>query len=187
MNRRRTTSPSTRWSKSRGGYWIGGAGFSATGGSSDGGVSLAAPSGGGPAFPHAQTVAATSSPTAPCLTAAPRGASSRRRDGSALRAATARLRPADRKCTRLNSSHTVISPLSLHDALPIWFSATGGSSDGGVSLAAPSGGGPAFPHAQTVAATSSPTAPCLTAAPRGASSRRRDGSALRAATARLRP
>src|SRR5438034_1343408 len=26
----------------------------------------------------------------------------------------------DRKSTRLNSSHTVISPLSLHDALPIW-------------------------------------------------------------------
>src|SRR5438034_1330355 len=25
----------------------------------------------------------------------------------------------DRKSTRLNSSHTVISPLSLHDALPI--------------------------------------------------------------------
>src|SRR5438132_53118 len=27
---------------------------------------------------------------------------------------------ADRKSTRLNSSHTVISTLSLHDALPIW-------------------------------------------------------------------
>src|SRR5947207_1952728 len=27
--------------------------------------------------------------------------------------------PRDRKSTRLNSSHTVISPLSLHDALPI--------------------------------------------------------------------
>src|SRR5882672_5706441 len=32
----------------------------------------------------------------------------------------------DRKSTRLNSSHTVIYPLSLHDALPIWgqFSST---------------------------------------------------------------
>src|SRR5882672_8520241 len=28
---------------------------------------------------------------------------------------------ADRKSTRLNSSHTVIYPLSLHDALPIWW------------------------------------------------------------------
>src|SRR5882672_3860371 len=27
----------------------------------------------------------------------------------------------DRKSTRLNSSHTVIYTLSLHDALPIWF------------------------------------------------------------------
>src|SRR5882672_10082553 len=33
-----------------------------------------------------------------------------------------RVRPAqgDRKSTRLNSSHTVIYTLSLHDALPIW-------------------------------------------------------------------
>src|SRR5438034_1196358 len=32
----------------------------------------------------------------------------------------------DRKSTRLNSSHTVISTLSLHDALPIW---PGGSAE----------------------------------------------------------
>src|SRR5882672_7105334 len=31
-------------------------------------------------------------------------------------------RPRDRKSTRLNSSHTVIYTLSLHDALPICFS-----------------------------------------------------------------
>src|SRR5476649_1405954 len=29
-------------------------------------------------------------------------------------------RPIDRKSTRLNSSHTEIYTLSLHDALPIW-------------------------------------------------------------------
>src|SRR4029453_2706465 len=33
----------------------------------------------------------------------------------------------DRKSTRLNSSHTEISPLSLHDALPISFSANSSS------------------------------------------------------------
>src|SRR5262252_2841720 len=31
----------------------------------------------------------------------------------------------DRKSTRLNSSHTVIYTLSLHDALPIYFPCTG--------------------------------------------------------------
>src|SRR5438034_179674 len=36
-----------------------------------------------------------------------------------------RLREADRKSTRLNSSHTVISTLSLHDALPISALGTG--------------------------------------------------------------
>src|ERR1044072_6967951 len=34
-------------------------------------------------------------------------------------ASSSRRSPADRKSTRLNSSHTDIYPLSLHDALPI--------------------------------------------------------------------
>src|SRR5882672_7823744 len=38
---------------------------------------------------------------------------------------TARQQPQDRKSTRLNSSHTVIYTLSLHDALPIFFQRMG--------------------------------------------------------------
>src|SRR5476649_75292 len=40
----------------------------------------------------------------------------------------------DRKSTRLNSSHTVIYSLSLHDALPIYFNSRVNQSGTGLSL-----------------------------------------------------
>src|SRR2546426_9218033 len=96
MKRRSTTSPSTRWSNSRGGYWIGGEGFNATGGSSEGGTSLVPPSRAGAGFPQAQQLTATSTAIARRFTTAPPAVSSRRQDGSAPRLATACSRPARR-------------------------------------------------------------------------------------------
>src|SRR5207253_3023685 len=65
-NRRSTTSPSTRWSYNRGGYWIGESALSGAGGSWSGGVAAAPPpvaasSGGGAGLPQP----AAASPTAP--------------------------------------------------------------------------------------------------------------------------
>src|SRR5882672_8222155 len=57
-----------------------------------------------------------------------RGACGGRPPTPSCTARSSATRPSDRKSTRLNSSHTVIYTLSLHDALPIFFGLCGSPS-----------------------------------------------------------
>src|SRR5437016_127859 len=99
-NRRRITSPSTFWSYSRGGYWIGESAFRATGGSWSGGTPgdplPDCSAGGAWRHPAAPTLRRPATATVQTLMVPPRAASSTPPADSARRAATACSRRVDR-------------------------------------------------------------------------------------------
>src|SRR5436309_14164344 len=99
-NRRRITSPSTFWSYSRGGYWIGESGFRATGGSWSGGTPgdplPDCSAGGAWRHPAAPTLRRPTNATGRSLMVPPRVASSTPRADSTRQAATACSRRVDR-------------------------------------------------------------------------------------------